>query len=212
MAETLARSPENAQSHAMQGWNYLESNPPRDALESFRRPSASIPTWIMPSGNGRGPQGSQLTVPRDPSVFSLDGTAQRTTRWGCSGLDFGNRLLAAAAKTYLQLQPLVLPIIVLYVIFCVLTWIAQPMFNVILRLNRFGRYALSEQQIVASNWSGVFLAAAVVLAVVGLSYGFWPATALAIWFGLMLLPIAWRCRSPARRSDVGFVLPRRSWA
>ena len=64
------------------------------------------------------------------------------------------------------------------------------MFNLLLRLNRFGRYALSREETVASNWFGGFLAAALAALLL------WPATGAeflgmaALWFGLMLLPVS----------------------
>ena len=35
-----------------------------------------------------------------------------------------------------------------------LTWTAEPIFNLLLRLNPFGRYALSRDELTASNWVG----------------------------------------------------------
>lgn len=201
MTETLARGPENALSHTVQGWNYLESNRPREALESFRTALRLDPDLdYAKRGMVEALKARNWLYRILLQYFLWMGRLSGRAQWGVVlGLYFGSRLLLAAAKSYPALEPFVLPIIVLYVIFCVLTWIAQPMFNLILRLNRFGRYALSKQQIVASNWFGGFLAAAVVFAVVGLGCGFWPATALAIWFGLMLQPLALSMQAPTKR-------------
>jgi hypothetical protein len=46
-------------------------------------------------------------------------------------------------------------------LFVLMTWIASPLFNLVLRLNRFGRLALSREQIVASNWVGACLLATI---------------------------------------------------
>ena len=49
----------------------------------------------------------------------------------------------------------------LIIAFVMLTWIASPLFNFLLRFNRFGRLALSDDQRVASSWiGGCFLLAA----------------------------------------------------
>jgi tetratricopeptide (TPR) repeat protein len=45
--------------------------------------------------------------------------------------------------------------------FLVLTWIAEPLVNLVLRLNRYGRLALLPEQVAASNWVGVCLFLAV---------------------------------------------------
>ena len=192
MTETLARGPENALSHTVQGWNFLESNRPREALESFRTALRLEPDLdYAKRGMVEALKARNWIYRVMLQYFLWMGRLSGRAQWVVVlGLYFGSRLLEAAAKAHPQIQPLVMPIIVVYVIFCVLTWIAQPMFNLLLRLNRFGRYALSKKQIVASNWFGGFLAAALVLAVVGLTCGLWPVTALAIWCGLMLMPVA----------------------
>jgi uncharacterized membrane protein YoaK (UPF0700 family) len=38
-----------------------------------------------------------------------------------------------------------------------MSWIANPLFNLLLRLNRFGRLVLSPEQVRASNYIGLFI-------------------------------------------------------
>jgi hypothetical protein len=52
-------------------------------------------------------------------------------------------------------NPWLMPLVIAYVGFALMTWIATPLFNLVLRLNRFGRLALSREQIVTSNWVGL---------------------------------------------------------
>jgi len=73
---------------------------------------------------------------------------------------FGVRMLSTTARTNPHLAPVIYPIIILYTVFALMTWIASPLFNLILRLNRFGRLALSREETVASNWLGASLALA----------------------------------------------------
>ena len=71
-----------------------------------------------------------------------------------------------------------------------MTWISSPLFNLLLRLNRFGRLALSREQRVESSWiGGCFLLAAAAFVVVP---GHGDALALLgmVYFGLLLLPLA----------------------
>src|SRR5262249_15991927 len=58
-----------------------------------------------------------------------------------------------------------------YILFAVLTWIAQPLFNLLLRLDRFGKHALSRDQVVASNWLAACLLAALLTATVWITAG-----------------------------------------
>jgi len=114
------------------------------------------------------------------------------------GAWFGNRLLGAVASASPNLAPFILPIRILYVCFALMTWMASPFFNLLLRMNRFGRLALSHEQTVASNWFGLCLLCAV-LAFAGCIIqdfkGVW-FVALIV-FGFLLLPVSsvFRCES-----------------
>jgi hypothetical protein len=118
-------------------------------------------------------------------------------QWGIIlGGYFGNRLLGSLARSNPDLAPWVLPLRILYITFVVLTWTAYPMFNLLLRLNRFGRLALTPQQTVESNWVGSVFLLAMISLVGCLVMGFgspW-LMSLAV-FGLLLLPLSglFRC-------------------
>ena len=83
-----------------------------------------------------------------------------------------------------------MPVLVLSFAFLMLTWISSPLFNLLLRFNRFGRLALSRDQRIASSWiGGCFVLAAMSFVV----YLVRPTTRtfLAVaYFGLLLLPLA----------------------
>ena len=70
------------------------------------------------------------------------------------GFVFGRKILADLARSHPVLGPIILPLLALSFAFLVLTWIASPLFNLLLRLNRFGRLALSRDQRIASSWIG----------------------------------------------------------
>jgi hypothetical protein len=84
-------------------------------------------------------------------------------RWGIVlGGYFGYRILSSVARDQPALAPWIRPLLIAYVVFVLLTWFAMPLFNLLLRLNRFGRHALSRDQRTAANWfalCGVLLAA-----------------------------------------------------
>ena len=76
-----------------------------------------------------------------------------------------------------------------------MTWLAGPLFNLILRVDRFGRYALSKDQIHAANCVGlaILLAVASLIAFAINRDGTWLLFALV--FGLLLIPASsvFRC-------------------
>jgi hypothetical protein len=124
--------------------------------------------------------------------FLFMGKLSKRGQWGIIlGAYFGMKALAALGKTMPGLEPWILPIELVYLAFVVMTWIAEPLFNLLLRLNRFGRLALSPEKIVASNWLGLCLLIAL------LSLGGWLAFGLksawlagAVLFGVLLMPTA----------------------
>ena len=64
------------------------------------------------------------------------------------------RLFHAFAGNNHALKPFADILLALYLIFAFLTWTARPLFNLTLRLDPIGRYALTARQIIASNWVG----------------------------------------------------------
>ena len=105
------------------------------------------------------------------------------------GAFFGMRILRATANANPQLQPYVLPIQVVYLIFVFLTWTANPLFNLLLRLNKFGRMVLNDEEIVASNWVGGFVGIALIFLAAGLA-GYKDFLLGAMVFGFSVLPLS----------------------
>ena len=104
---------------------------------------------------------------------------------------FGNQILGGVAKSNPELAPWVLPLRILYVAFALLTWTADPLFNLLLRLNRFGRLVLTREQIVSTNWIGsCILVALLALAAFLLSDFSAPFLLAAAVFGFLVLPLA----------------------
>lgn len=154
----LARDPENAVTHANVGWTRLHEARPREALESFREALRLDPTneWaragIVEALKARNPIYGLLL-----RYFLWMSRLSSGAQWGIMvGGYIGYRMVAAAERSNPSIEPFTLPLRVLYIGFAFLTWTAQPLFNLLLRLSRFGRLALSEEQIRASNWIGTF--------------------------------------------------------
>jgi hypothetical protein len=73
----------------------------------------------------------------------------------------------------------------------VLTWIADPLFNLLLRFNPYGRLALTEEQRKSSNLVAGFLGMALLILLSGFVVGFTtPLLAAAAGCGLMVIPMA----------------------
>ncbi len=188
----LARDPENAASHANLGWNLLHRGEHEQALEHFREALRIDPTFDWAR------QGLVESLKARYRVYGLllryflwMSRLGGRTRWlVLIGAYFGFRVLRGIAQAAPPLAPLIAPFLVVYGAFALSTWLADPLFNLVLRLNRFGRYALSRDEVVASNWVGGVLLAALLSVLAALGTGQSAFVVAAFAFVAISLPLA----------------------
>jgi tetratricopeptide (TPR) repeat protein len=203
ISSTLSRNPESPITHANQGWTLLHQGDHAQAFDHFREALRLDPgmEWarqgIVEAMKARNPLyrpilGFLLWTSR------LSGKAQ----WAVLiALFLGPRILGNLGRANPTLQPFVFPLATLIVLFIALTWVADPLFNLVLRLDRFGRLALSREQVIASNWIGACVAG-VVLGLLAFAVTFNPAALVgAISSGLLMVPVSavFACPSGWRR-------------
>ncbi|HYG33543.1 MAG TPA: tetratricopeptide repeat protein, partial [Clostridia bacterium] len=188
----LARNPENSITHANQGWALLEQGDPKKALEHFREALRLDPEseWAR-QGIIEALKARHFLYAWMLRYFLWMSRLSTRTQWMIIlGGYFGSRLLAGMADKNPDIAPWILPIRILYFAFVILTWTADPLFNLILRLNRFGRLVLTREQVVASNWVG----GCILLALVSLAsfiLGGPPYSLMAaLIFGCLIMPLA----------------------
>lgn len=194
----LAREPENAVTHANQGWALLDEGEPQRAMEHFREALRLEP------GNEWARLGIVEALKAKHTIYSwmlryflwmgkLSGGAQ----WAIVlGGYFGYRFLRELAAKEPDWAPYIWPVLIAYLVFAVMSWVADPLFNLVLRMNRFGRLVLSREQTVASNWIGLCILAALT------ALGTWVATQRseagwsALMFGVLIPPLSgtFQCR------------------
>lgn len=68
------------------------------------------------------------------------------------GTLFAQRILRVTAEKSPGLAVFIWPVLILFYGFIYLSWVAVPLFNLLLRLNRFGRLVLSREERRVSNW------------------------------------------------------------
>ncbi|HEV2295278.1 MAG TPA: tetratricopeptide repeat protein [Tepidisphaeraceae bacterium] len=193
----LDRDPENSVTHANQGWNYLHHNDPKKALEHFRealRLDASndwARTGIVEAMKARNPV-YRVMLAYFLWMSRLSGRTQMAIVFGGW---IGQRMLRESARSNPMLGPYVMPIILLYALFVWMTWLASPLFNLTLRLSKYGRHALSREQTKTSNWILALLLLAIGSAA-SLLLGFaeWKVSA-ALTALLLTIPVStiWLC-------------------
>lgn len=191
LGQSLSRDPHNAVTHANQGWTYLHQGDHKKALEHFREALRIDPEldWAR-SGMVEALKSRYLVYRLMLRYFLWMSRLGRQAQWGIIiGAYVGYEVALQTAQAAPKLAPILYPLVFLYLIFVYLTWTASPLFNLLLRLNRFGRYALSRQQRITSNWVGASLLLAVVSAVVWAVTGEFAAEAATIYFLLMVIAL-----------------------
>ena len=155
----LAKNPDDAVTHANQGWTLLHQRQPAQAMTHFREALRLEPnlewarlgiieamkarfflyrwllTWFL--WLGRFPPNVRLAL-----IF---------------GLVFGRSLLAGLIQAVPILEPLAGPLAFLYVLFVWMNWTAPALFNLVLRLDRFGRLVLNPSETLESTLVGICL-------------------------------------------------------
>lgn len=162
----LARNPEDAFSHANMGWTLLEKGERKKALEHFREALRLDPTLDYARA------GIVEALKAGNPIYWLLlqyflWAAKLSSQAGLSlvvGLFMGYQGIVWLAGRSPTLAPFLKPLIYAYIAFAFLTWMGPAFFNLLLRLNKYGRHALSREQVIASNWIGGVLLLALIIA------------------------------------------------
>jgi Flp pilus assembly protein TadD len=155
----LAREPESAVTHANMGWTLLERGDHKKALEHFREALRLEPDqeWaregIVESMKARNPFYRLML-----QYFFFMSKLPAKGQWAVVIIALvGTRLLRRTADAFPPFAPAAMVISILYLLFMVATWLSRPLFDLVLRLDRFGRLCLSRDQIKGSNLLGLTL-------------------------------------------------------
>ncbi|NIG52753.1 lipopolysaccharide assembly protein LapB [Chitinophaga sp. Cy-1792] len=178
----LEHNPENAYTHANLGWKLLENGDHKKALEHFREALKIDPNqqWAK-SGMVQAMQARYWLFRMFLKYQFFMGRLSSGMQWG---VIIGLFIITRLAST------LFFPLAVLLAVMAVSTWLIGPVSNLFLRLNPYGRYALTKEQTQVSSMVGVLMAVAIVA-----GFSFWltnfaPLLALAISSAIMLLPVS----------------------
>jgi tetratricopeptide (TPR) repeat protein len=210
----LARDPLNAVTHANLGWACLQKGDAAKAQEHFREALRLDSEFAMARHGIVECLKTRYAIYRILLRFMLwMAGLSKPWQWG---------IILGGAAAYLILlfvmewneegswwARLIWPLLIAYLAFGVLTWIADPLFNLLLRLDRFGRLALSPAQRTASSWVGVCLAVALTSLLVALLSGAHVAWAAAALSGILVVPITgvFNCPpGPSRRIMVHYTM------
>lgn len=149
----VSRNPDSSTAHSTRGWALLHSGKYQEAQEAFREALRLGPTNEMARiGMIQALNNNYLIFRWVFTFYTFIGRMASGAQWAVLiGMFVGMRLLRAFAKANPEWEPYVFPISVLYLAFCLLSWIATPLFNTFLRFHQFGKYLLSDKEKWASN-------------------------------------------------------------
>ena len=188
----LDRAPDDAFSHANQGWNHLHRNNPKKAQEHFREALRLDPELeyaregMLEALKARNPIYRAMLA-----YFLWLGRQSTRFQWAfIIGIFFGSRAARALSDSQPQLNWVWWPLLGLFYVFVYLSWTAQPMFNLLLCFDRFGRHVLSRDQRVGSVCFGGVLALALACLTCSLAGGHEIWLLGAVVFGVLSICVA----------------------
>jgi hypothetical protein len=187
----LGRNPDDALAHANKGWALMHQRQPREALNHFREALRIDPNFeyaqqgIVEALKARNPLYRIVLA-----YFLWMARLSPGARWGVIlGGYVGYQVLRGVGRANPAWQPWIMPLLIAYGLFVLLSWFAYPLVNLLLRFNKFGWYALNRDQRAASNWFGACLALFVAGLLAELVWGF-PLGLLIAGFAVgMALPL-----------------------
>jgi len=157
--KSLAQNPDDEMAHANKGWALLHEGKPRPALDHFREALRLDPNFeyaqqgIVEALKARNPIYRWMLA-----YFLWMARLGDRAKWGVIlGGYFGYRTLGTVARNNPEWARWISPLLILYMVFVLFTWFSVPFFNLLLRINKFGRHALSRDQRTSSNWFGLCL-------------------------------------------------------
>ena len=194
--QALQRRPDDPYAHANQGWALLEAGEPRKAMEHFREALRIQPEMEWARAGIVAAMKARNFIYRWMLGYFLwmQKLSPRTQWMLVLGGYFGQQMLRGVARSSPAAAPFVQPIIYLYVAFVLMTWLADPLFNLLLRFDRFGRYALDRDQTRGATALAACLLIALTCLIAAITTGIdlWGAAIVA---ALMSLPVTaiFRC-------------------
>lgn len=193
----LRRDPENADTHANQGWAMLEARQPQKAMDHFREALRLEPDneWAR-RGIIEAMKAQYFIYGLMLRYFLWMGKLGARMGWGLIiGAYFGFQYLNNLSNSNPAWAPYLWPLLTAYFAFVLMTWVAQPLFNLVLRTSRFGRLVLTPEEIRQSSWIGLALGGALVCAVIWFATGSAMARLGALMSAVVVIPISgtYRC-------------------
>ena len=169
----LRREPDNAASHANKGWTLLHSGDPKKAMDHFREALRLDPDmeWAR-LGIIEALKARHAVYRVCLRYFLWMSRLSPRAQWGIIiGLFVGARIVRSVGHSHPGARPFTTPVLLLYALFVYMSWVSDTMFNLLLRLNPIGKYALTPTERYRANATAACLLVALVAVVSGAVLG-----------------------------------------
>lgn len=151
--DALSEAPESSSAFSAKGWALLDNGKTKEALEHFKTAVMLDPnSEYAKSGLIMGIKAQNKLFHWFYMYYNWISRLSPKTRWGLAIgivilIQFADRL----SRTGSTLAPILDVLVTLYICFVFLAWSINPVFNIFLRFNRFGKHALSKGETIAAN-------------------------------------------------------------
>ncbi|MCL2348505.1 MAG: tetratricopeptide repeat protein [Planctomycetaceae bacterium] len=195
-AEELARAairnrPESGDAHTSRGYSLLYAGRAKESFESFREALRLDPN--SEAARSGLIEAIKIHNPFYRLLFRFFVFMSRLSakyQWVLIiGLMVGYRILRLLLKQTPALAPVIVPLIVLYVLFCFITWLADPIIYTTLWFSRWGRLAMTLREKLVGVITVLCVTGGIACFLRGMQTdsGFFIVSAFG--FGLLLLPV-----------------------
>lgn len=143
----LERDPENAETHANLGWSRLHEGNAQAAVNHFREALRLDPSSEWARAGVVEALKARNILYRLLLKFALwTSRLSKPAVWAVFiGMFVTYQTIKMLAQQYPQWRPWLLPILIPYGAFLLMTWLAEPIFNYLLLFDPLGRHALPEE-------------------------------------------------------------------
>ncbi len=187
----LKEDPNNPYTHANFGWSLLEKGDNKKALFHFKEALKNDPNFEYAQAGMVQALKARYFIYRLFLKYSF-WMSNMTSKyqWGVIiGFYLLFRFLRSLASNNETLQPYLIPILVILGVMAFSTWIINPVSNLFLRLNSFGKHLLDKDEIRSSNFVGISAAICLIGVILFAFLGAIHWLALAVYGFAMMVPL-----------------------
>lgn len=188
----LDRWPASAWARAGQGWAALEQGAAGEAREHFEQAYTLDPTseWTR-AGLAESLKAGNPAYRQILRVLLWFDRQPPKVRWGIIlGGIVGYRYLRQASEAMPGLRLVAYPLMAAWVVFILASWLAGPLSDFVLSLDRTGRRLLTSDQRMGGSWVVAILAAAIAMALGALVTGGDDLYMAAFLIAFLVIPVA----------------------